>query len=94
MIAVPREVQISNFDLPVAGEIYFFDVPKNTCHFTIIARNKSKLQISYNDLHEYITIPAGCGYYENSTIFNGTISLISSKDNEVAEIVCWYGSNQ
>ena len=91
MIAAPGKVLVTNLDLPVAGDIYFFDVPENTCHFTAIARNKSIIKLSYDDQHEYITVPAGCGYYDTNLKYNGAISFISSAPNETVEIVCWYG---
>lgn len=91
MIAAPGKVQVSNIDLPTAGNIYFFDVPENTCHCDLIARNKSTLKVSFNDQHEYITIPGGAGYAFTNVKYNGAISFISSANNEVVEIVCWYG---
>ncbi len=51
MIAAPGKVQVSNFLLPVANDIYFFDVPENTCHLTLQARNQSTLKVSFNDQH-------------------------------------------
>ncbi len=93
MIAAPGKVQVTNLPLSVANTLYFFDVPQDTTHITLIARNKSTLKLSFNDATDYLTLYGGMGYCESNLKFNGAISLISSADNEVAEIICWYGQS-
>ncbi len=92
MIAAPGRVQVTNLPLPSANTLYFFDVPQDTSAFTLKARNNSTIKLSFNDFSDYITIPGGAGYYETNLKFNGAITFISSANNEVMEIVCWYGT--
>lgn len=92
MIAAPGRVLLSNFPLPSANTLYYFDVPKDTTHLTLKARNGSTIKLSFNDDPTYFTLGPRWGYYEQNIKFNGMIGFISSADNEVMEIICWYGT--
>ncbi len=93
MIAAPGRVQIANVPLPLKDTLYFYDVPQDTTHVTLKARNNSTIKLSFNDDTEYLTLHPNTGYWEENIKFNGALSFISSTDNEVMEIICWYGQS-
>lgn len=91
MIQAPGKVSIVNVTLPLANNLYFYDVPQDTCHFLVKSRNGSNIKMSFNDESDYITLNRGTVYYEQNLRFNGALSFISNQDNEVMEIICWSG---
>lgn len=91
MYNAPGKVQIDNIELPLANNLYFYDVPQDTCHFLVKSRNGSNVKLSFNDEYRYVTLNRGMVYYEQNVRFNGALSFISNQDNEVMEIICWYG---
>jgi hypothetical protein len=83
---------IYNVPVPLAATEVSQTLSDSTKKFIIRVRGDAKLQLAFDSGQsgvEYITVPPGASFTEESILFTGTLYFQTTKPNQVVEILEW-----
>lgn len=80
---------VQNIAVANANVEQSFVLPANVKKFLIRSRNKGTITLSYASGGDYLTVPAGSSYVDNSFYQSQTIYFTTSKNADVVELVTY-----
>lgn len=92
MAVFPSTPTIYNVSAPLANTEYSQALNANTKKFTIRCRDIATMRLAYvsgDTATNYITIPHGCTFSDESIDFTGTLYFRTTKAAQVIEILEW-----
>jgi hypothetical protein len=84
--------KILNVSMPVSGDEYSQIIPSGTLRFTFRSRFGGTLQVYFETGSvDYIEVPSGSSFseYDIKTVEGLTLYAISTKNNDVLEMLLW-----
>lgn len=88
----PETPKIYNVSVPLANTEVSQALSVDTKKFMIRARGSTKMKLAFisgQSGTNYITIPAGCTFSEDSINFNGTLYFQCNDASQTVEILEW-----